>query len=75
MMIMGIWEVLMAFSRACWHGTQLRGCTGVSQVLGASCTVMNHEYVMLMSTENASATGRVQCVWSDGEKTLDRACK
>ena len=40
-----------------------------SQVPGASFTAVNHEYVMLMSTDGASATGRVQCTWSYGEGT------
>jgi hypothetical protein len=39
----------------------------VSQLPGASCTVMDHEYVMLMSTDGASATGRVQCIRCYGE--------
>lgn len=43
----------------------------VSQVPGASCTVMNNEYVMLMSTDDTSVTGRVQCTWSYGEGVLN----
>jgi hypothetical protein len=39
----------------------------ISQVPGASCTVMDTKYVMLMSTEGASATDHVQCTWSYGE--------
>jgi len=39
----------------------------VSQVPGASCTLVSTEYVMLMSTDDASATGRVQCTWRHGE--------
>lgn len=39
----------------------------VSQVPGASCNEMNPEYVMLMSTDDTSATGRFQCTWSYGE--------
>ena len=40
----------------------------ISQVPGASCTIVNPEYVMLMSTDDtSSATGHVQCTWSYGE--------
>lgn len=39
----------------------------IYQVLGASCTIVNPEYVMLMSTDDTSATGHVQCTWSYGE--------
>jgi hypothetical protein len=36
--------------------------------------VMNPGYVMLMSINSVSATGRVQCVWSPGEEISDSAC-
>lgn len=39
----------------------------ISQVPGASCTIVILEYVMLMSTDNTRATGHVQCTWSYGE--------
>ena len=39
----------------------------IYQVPGASCTIVNPEYVMLMSTDNTRATGHVQCTWSYGE--------
>ena len=39
----------------------------VSQLPGASCNELNPEYVMLMSTDDISATGRFQCTWSYGE--------
>lgn len=39
----------------------------VSRTPSASCTLASNEYVMLMSTDDASATGRFQCTWSYGE--------
>ena len=39
----------------------------ISQVPGASCTIVILKYVMLMSTDDNRATGHVQCPWKHGE--------
>lgn len=49
------------------HSTVMALCLDIYQVPGTSCTIVNPEYVMLMSTDDTSATGHIQCTWSYGE--------
>ena len=58
--------VLMVFSSVLlsWHSAST---LHISQVPGASCTIVILKYVMLMSTDDTRATGHVQCTWKHGE--------